>query len=711
MTGVVQFHEDGAYSVQLDEGSVVKVVPEQLSPVTEEQAALPPLSLALPVQEDLPDRTSRNTGPSVTGRNSELDTLQSLHINAGSLMGRLLLSYSQQVTKRPRRLMFFYALVVAVPVIVGIIFRGFDLETNFNAFIKADGAAMRDREAFELALSEKKDLSASRRLEAESLRLWEVNGDWVEAEADEDGRRLEPEPENWTSAPGRRLKTLFLRKDLQLLYRAKNGNIMDEKALQDIQQIEEGLRNLPRWQDSCLNKITGDVKRFLCDPGISIVAMAFPTPTSASQGTVFLQFTWDGLGRDVISSGAVLAYMKTSSESGDASRDSRRYFPKTYQFPEIGTDFEAAPGALPTAARTKFEFHMTLGQNGDPINQVNQNIQKVKAEWNEMIVQEMLPYFKEVQKRENPQVDFYYASGDIDSIEINSTLFSDLLMAIGSILFVILYLRVHTGSWIVSITAFAIIFISVPCAYILTPAAKATIASFLSVFLITGIGCDVVFVFTDFWEQGHKLPLESRCMCMIVHAGESCLATSITTALSFFANLASALQPLREFGMFMGLCVMCAFFLVLLMMPPLLVAVEKQKESAKLRVVDISSGQGVAAMQDEQKKKKKQKGTVMQAILFRLMSGIGACPCVILACTGIFFLTSVICVVTNAKLSTGVPDIFPAWHNQVSSKEVLGMFSTEADLTSAAPARGSVCRAETVNGTSTANCNLFWCEA
>eukprot|EP00913_Durusdinium_trenchii_P006873 g6464.t1 len=457
MTGVVQFHEDGAYSVQLDEGSVVKVVPEQLSPVTEEQAALPPLSLALPVQErlgcglpflsmalgslgaevcatdhpevldqGLSDRAKRHVrfeafawgeGPApcaaqlVLGADLVYDgfpvdalfeTCLVSQAEGGSLMGRLLLSYSQQVTKRPRRLMFFYALV---PVIVGIIFRGFDLETNFNAFIKADGAAMRDREAFELALSEKKDLSASRRLEAESLRLWEVNGDWVEAEADEDGRRLEPEPENWTSAPGRRLKTLFLRKDIITW-------------IQDIQQIEEGLRNLPRWQDSCLNKITGDVKRFLCDPGISIVAMAFPTPTSASQGTVFLQFTWDGLGRDVISSGAVLAYMKTSSESGDASRDSRRYFPKTYQFPEIGTDFEAAPGALPTAARTKFEFHMTLGQNGDPINQVNQNIQKVKAEWNEMIVQEMLPYFKEVQKRENPQVDFYYASGDIDSIEL-----------------------------------------------------------------------------------------------------------------------------------------------------------------------------------------------------------------------------------------------------------------------------------------------------
>ena len=39
----------------------------------------------------------------------------------------------------------------------------------------------------------------------------------------------------------------------------------------------------------------------------------------------------------------------------------------------------------------------------------------------------------------------------------------------------------------------------------------------------------------------------------------------------------------------MGLCVMCAFFLVLLMMPPLLVAMEKRKEHIKARVVDISS--------------------------------------------------------------------------------------------------------------------------
>ncbi|CAE8648055.1 unnamed protein product, partial [Polarella glacialis] len=113
---------------------------------------------------------------------------------------------------------------------------------------------------------------------------------------------------------------------------------------------------------------------------------------------------------------------------------------------------------------------------------------------------------------------------------VNKTLMTDLLYAIGSILFVILYLRLHTGSFLISISSFCIIFTSVPVAYVVTPAAKTTIASFMSVFLITGIGCDVVFVFTDFWEQGKGMAMEDRLMWMLVHAGSSCLATSVTTA-------------------------------------------------------------------------------------------------------------------------------------------------------------------------------------
>lgn len=615
-SGVVQaYHEAAeAYTVQLDSSGPHDLTVLQVSrhnvTAEAEGSPLPPLSLALPVQDTLQDSSiGRDPTLQSVGRSSELDTLHSLHINPGSILGRVLLAYCSQVAKRPKRLLFFYILCAVVPLVVGILFRGFALETDFNAFIKADGSAMRDREAYQLAYEEKKDLTGGRRLEVHPFLQADEWIEEVEVEDEQGVRRLLEE--NYTTAPGRRLRTLFLRKELQLLYRAKNGNILDDKALQDIQAIEEGFRTLPGVRNLCYTRITSESKRFLCDPGISVVATAFPTQSSSSQGRAFLEFSWDGMGRDLVPPAAVLAYMKTAADLGDTSRSSRRYFPKTWTYPDVG-HFQA-DSAMPDAARTKFSYHLTLGLNGDPVSQVNANIVKTKDEWNKLITTEMLPYFHQVLSK---QVDFYYASTDIDSIEINSTLFNDLLMAIGSIAFVILYLRIHTGGWVVSISSFLIIFISVPLAYIMTPAAKATIASFLSVFLITGIGCDVVFVFTDFWEQGHKLPMESRVMWMIVHAGESCLATSMTTALSFFANLASALQPLREFGMFMGLCVMCAFFLVLLMIPPLLVAVERRKEMVKLRVVDISSGQGVAAYEE---KKKKKKDGVMNALLFHLM--------------------------------------------------------------------------------------------
>ncbi|CAJ1460257.1 unnamed protein product [Effrenium voratum] len=111
---------------------------------------------------------------------------------------------------------------------------------------------MRDREAFMLAYTDKQDLDGRRLHEVPLQRLFQVDGEWVEEEDEELDeaklrtlrRRLKQEHgSNETSAPGRRLKTLFLRKEFELLYRAP-GSILEEKALQEVQSIETGLRNL-----------------------------------------------------------------------------------------------------------------------------------------------------------------------------------------------------------------------------------------------------------------------------------------------------------------------------------------------------------------------------------------------------------------------------------------------------------------------------------
>merc|ERR1719272_1868277 len=98
-----------------------------------------------------------------------------------------------------------------------------------------------------------------------------------------------------------------------------------------------------------------------------------------------------------------------------------------------------------------------------------------------------------------------YHGDVITGYEITRTLQMDISYALGSIGFVTLYLWIHTGSIVLAVCSLLVIFASVPLAYVLTPASKTTVASFLSLFLVTGIGCDVVFVFTDCWGQSEMV--------------------------------------------------------------------------------------------------------------------------------------------------------------------------------------------------------------
>jgi len=752
---------DGVYIVQVAQPGqttrLIKVRGGNLLPPGSDrpQYEAPPLELALAIDQaaegklDVKSMLTPRSNGSYDSISPRGGILKRLHFTEGSSAGKALKAYCKQVAKRPKCFLCAYIFFTLVPVIIAAIFRGFELETNFDAFIRADGPAMRQREAYILALGEKKALNGRRlqevpsrhvltglegdvEVEADAVdsrrRLFQVDGEWVEeTEEDLEGeelvealRRLGEEPGNLTSAPGRRLKVMFIRKEFVILHATKSGTALQEKVLREAKDFEAGMQALPIFRDTCENKITSANKKFLCNPGISLQAFAWPSHQSSDDSRVLFKLSWDANGRDMLSPVAFLAYMKSSYDQGDQSRASGWYFPKSFSYPESGEE----PKEPPSAIRTTYSFHLKVGESGLAYSNVKANIQKAKDDWNVFISKELYPYLRqEVAKLSNDGSSLsnvYYSDGGLDGFEINSTLVNDLLMAIGSIVFVTLYLRVHTGSAMLSIGSFCIIFFSVPVAYVITPTAKTTIASFLSIFLITGIGCDVVFVFTDFWDQAKGSRIEARLMWMIVHAGESCLATSITTALSFFANLASALQPLREFGMFMGMCVMSAFLLVLFIFPPLLVIHEKRKQKGlRSRIVDISSGdRSSLAVEAEAGKKSfccmgkgKKEDSVMQSILFSLVSSIASCPVIILLLTLLFFFVAVGGIIMNVKLSTGVPEIFPAGHNQVAGKKILAEFRTEPDLKVGPPSGGNVCRADTVEGLAAESCVLHWCEA
>jgi len=637
-----------------------------------------------------------------------------------SLLMKPLRLYAQRVMVCPWMFIFVYATIVVLLVVM--LWKPLEIENSFSAFVRADGSSMRNREALELALKERKGYQT---------------------------RRLDD-----------RLP-FFNRKDLQLIYKAKSGNALDERVLREVRDLETRLRALPSWMPLC-NLVTMENVKWLCSPGESITALVWPTQVknaSVSDRNQRFQVHFDGNGQELMPLPAVLSYMQYSSLAAEQplkSRELGRYFPKTFD-----GDVNGSPAAL----RTRFSFYLTFAYLGDSLAHQNKERKRVKALYEAFVMDELYPVLKAANE-DYQYVDIYYSGSDILAHEIDVTLMNDILWAGGSILFVTAFMWWYIRSLMVAIGCFCIIFASVPIAYVLTPAASTTIASFLSLFLVTVIDIDVVFVMVDFWEQGdHIRKKDKRIAWMMAHAGKSCLATSLTTSMGFFSNLMSALQPLREFGMFMGLSVMTVYILALLFLPPLilikdssLVAAEKaakKREEAKSRkaAVHFSSAAivpvgpssprtpmsvgsslpvGVSAKAYDaaspRSKVKQLENSLPELVerpriffmLFHLVEMISRCTVPIVIVAGICFPVFVTFIVMHIELDLGVPQIFNEEHNQIAGPIAAKLFGSASHLNGdyAPPLSGAACDATVwmseedteAAQESSGDCVYYWCD-
>ncbi|CAE7871107.1 unnamed protein product [Symbiodinium sp. KB8] len=259
-----------------------------------------------------------------------------------------------------------------------------------------------------------------------------------------------------------------------------------------------------------------------------------------------------------------------------------------------------------------------------------------------------------------------------------------------------------------------------------------SIASLLSVFLIVGLGSDVVFVYTDFWADSfhRKENYGSRMTWTLIHAGKASLATSVTTALSFFANLASVLKPLREFGFFMGLCVVVCWVLLSLIYLPLCMLSEYWCGRSKSRCASFT-----AAFRTDLKE-------AMSSVRFWKSSTsskaakIDAYPytrgytrCLQRAKRSLALFPIVVSLGLAAwgsmvfEVDSGVPSIFPPEHNLNRGQQIFATFNDANQvfnpLWTIDTPQVSVCNDAMFAPISTTytpaswgyNCNLFWCEA
>eukprot|EP00928_Gymnodinium_smaydae_P030149 TRINITY_DN2248_c0_g5_i1.p1 TRINITY_DN2248_c0_g5~~TRINITY_DN2248_c0_g5_i1.p1 ORF type:complete len:1473 (+),score=369.33 TRINITY_DN2248_c0_g5_i1:379-4419(+) len=724
----------------------------------------------------------------------------------GSCLGETSNRYCRAVEKYPCRLILLYLMLTGI--IIGACWRPFVLETDFGAFIKADGNAMRLRDAYMDALSVKKGLydrrlrrlgaivrSARRPVDGgdadeaaddigsdddedsqtfsatlnaakvashfglalgagrprgqSSLREAVVDGrlserdaallqdlgiedvddeglaadlDDIFVEEEEEAGEEDPFGEDADnvafdgasrngSAGGRRLaSSLFTSRELSIAYVPRGGfGSLDEPVLRNQRDFERELRALPGWRSRC---DPGDERRSIgCHPGDTLQAHAWPSQKVDALGNK-IAVTFDGTGLDVLQRSVLLAHLSSTSSLQD--KDPLRFFPKNYRLPDMASA-ESEP--QPEALRSKFNFKLPLGSSDQGMSRVKERLWEERAKYEEFIISEVFPVLERAKETyENAHI--FYSGDVIASYEINSTLFNDLKWALGSIIFVAVYIFIHTGSFMLAGCGLMIIFLAIPVAYVLAPASKTTIASFLSVFLMTGVGSDVIFVFVDFWNDGKELPkLADRVKFMLLNAGNACLATSLTTSVSFFANLASCLQPLREFGLFMGLCVMCAFLLILLMLPPLLVMQERRRERKREAAlyrkrsadIDISRGQtGALAVKDKDQELRRPDHTRTKAFLFNFVEWISLCPATICCVTFILVVVFISGVVANVKLDQNVPAIFPPGHNQVQGMATFGKFAEVTRLDARPGIKSTWCDLGVAVGKDK-DCSMFWC--
>ncbi|CAJ1396973.1 unnamed protein product [Effrenium voratum] len=428
-------------------------------------------------------------------------------------------------------LLFALVVLLATPVLVAVLWPGFSVNNDTSVFLEADGQSNAIRAAFLGALPHR-----------------------------EPARRLMT-----GSMPAIDYRDMYKIDKVLLYYRTDHPlGLLQPGALRSIQQLELGIRNGPFFQQVCKELTTAGLEA-VCDPGYSLINAAFPSGgENTSEDAAYLEQRLNGRGRKVLRSDVIQRILMSKEEY------------KTLILPKSYTE-----GPI-FAARTYFGFNMKCCRIEDTVQVRREQLAQLNVKWTKFLSAELVPKLEKFA-RDQQMIRLNYEGGGLNTLQLLAVLQSDCLFAIGSITFIISYLTLHAGSMLLSCGSMFLTILAIPVAFVLTAllsgSNEVTGAAFLSIFLIAGLGADVVLVFINFWEHSKSYHPESDTVARVKHvyqhAGLACLGTTCTTAASFFANLASVLRALREFGFFMGMCILGAYVYLLVGLPALLILNDK----------------------------------------------------------------------------------------------------------------------------------------
>ena len=189
----------------------------------------------------------------------------------------------------------------------------------------------------------------------------------------------------------------------------------------------------------------------------------------------------------------------------------------------------------------------------------------------------VVSYFNDIRSRSN-RVNLNYFSLRLFFTTVQGQAFSDMFLAVGSLVFIFGFIWFQTRSlWV---TGWAVL--SIFTSFCATNLVYRIILDYryfgffhiISIFIILGIGADDIFVFFNTWQASaqHEYPsLAHRLSDCYRRAAGTMFFTSLTTGCAFLASGFSPLLPLGSFGIFTGLMVFINYISVIVYFPTVII--------------------------------------------------------------------------------------------------------------------------------------------
>lgn len=470
---------------------------------------------------------------------------------------------------------------------------------------------------------------------------------------------------------------------LELLYEAKDGDVFSESVLRDIRAFEQALRSLEGWSKLC--NMSEPALQFQCSPGESFGNYVWPKRLdNFLTAGGFFRLSFDGSASERLPLDAVVAYLREG-----------RAFPHELQ---VFLPMAFTEGSSSRLLRSIFGFTAPSLDDADFRRNYQDFVEKqLYSAMKEVVLFTRRPVDPSSWDKP-PSMQIYFRGDLLDDYEVLEALHGDMLLAIGPLILSLILAWIKFRSGFLALSATTLLCFTVLLAYVILPVEKVSLASFLGVFMIFGLGFSSFFRMHELWRRSRLEAVEhwERLMYLYTAAGREMLPV-VCTSLCYFLLLTSNLVPLREFGIFIGTSMLLAVAFALLCFVPILLLHEVYLRPCLRRM----SPRVVMVLEPAHVKPNWEMLASKIMLLLRR-------PKPLLAGTAlVVFICSVTALaVTAAQPYPELPEVFPHDHHREAGRPLLQTFRHVNPAEVAAPFTIQMCEP----GRNLSSCALHWCD-